>query len=67
MDLSSISDEELQKTVREKLLGASETDCAKQKVVGMDEVENYLVQGWEYIAKLKQQSRNQNEFSKLLT
>jgi hypothetical protein len=52
MDLSSISDEELQRTVREKLLGASETDCAKQKVVSIDEVENYLVQGWEYVANL---------------
>jgi len=51
MDLPSISDEELQAIVRRKLLGA-ETDCPKQKVVNIIEVESYLAQGWEYVANL---------------
>lgn len=51
MDLPSISDEELQAIVRKKLLG-TETDCAKQKAVNTAEVENYLAQGWEYVANL---------------
>lgn len=52
MDLSSISDEELQATVRKKLLGTETTDCTKQKVVSVDEIESYLTQGWEYVASL---------------
>ena len=42
LDLSSLSDEELQKIVRNKLLGAETDDCPKQKVVDVDEVEKYL-------------------------
>lgn len=52
MDLSSISDEKLQEIVRKKLLGTETSDCTKQKVVNIDEVENYLAQGWEYVANL---------------
>jgi hypothetical protein len=51
MDLPSISDEELQAIVRKKLLG-TETDCPRQKAVDTSEVENYLAQGWEYVANL---------------
>jgi len=52
MDPSSINDEELQGIIRKKLLGIEGSDCVKQKVVNVDEVENYLSQGWEYIANL---------------
>jgi hypothetical protein len=52
MDLSSISNEELQEIVRKKLLGTETDDCTKQKVVNVDEVESYLAQGWEYVANL---------------
>jgi hypothetical protein len=52
MDLSSIGDEELQEIVRKRLLGAPSDDCAKQKVVNIDEVEECLTQGWEYVANL---------------
>jgi hypothetical protein len=52
MDSSSISDEELQGIIRKKLLGIETSDCPKQKVVNVDEVESYLSQGWEYIANL---------------
>lgn len=52
MDLSSISDEELQEIVRKRLLGTSKNDYPKQKAVNISEVENYLSQGWEYVANL---------------
>jgi len=52
MDLSSINDEELQEIVRKKLLGVETSDCVKQKVVNINDVENYLTQGWEYVANL---------------
>jgi integrase len=51
MDLSSLTDEELQQTVREKLLGST-ANGAKQKVVNADEVDSHLAQGWEYVASL---------------
>jgi hypothetical protein len=51
MDISAISDEELQTIIRKRLLGEKTNDCT-QKVVSTDDVENYLEQGWEYIAAL---------------
>ncbi|MEM3697741.1 MAG: site-specific integrase [Candidatus Bathyarchaeia archaeon] len=51
MDISAISDEELQTIIRKRLLGEKTNDCV-QKVVSTDEVENYLEQGWEYVAAL---------------
>jgi len=52
MDVSSMSDEELQEIVRKKLLGIKTSDCKKQKVVNVKNVESYLTQGWEYVANL---------------
>jgi hypothetical protein len=52
LDLSSMSDEELQSLVRQKLLGAQTPDSSKQKVVTVDEANGYLAKGWEYVAKL---------------
>jgi hypothetical protein len=52
MDLPSISDEQLQKTVRKKLLGMEADDCTKEKAVSTGEVDKYLAQGWEYVASL---------------
>jgi flagellar biosynthesis/type III secretory pathway chaperone len=60
MDLSSVTDEELQGIVRRKLLGESQsysqerqrTECPKQKVVKVEETNTYLERGWEYVAKL---------------
>jgi hypothetical protein len=51
-DLPSMSDEELQNLVRNKLLGAPTPDSSKQKVVSIDEANGYLAKGWEYVAKL---------------
>jgi hypothetical protein len=52
MDLPAISDEELQQIVRKRLLGVQTTEGAKQKVVSVDEANDYLIKGWEYVAKL---------------
>jgi len=52
MDLSSMSDEELQSHVKRKLLGVPLSDCSKQKVVSIEEANGYLEKGWEYVAKL---------------
>jgi len=52
MDLSSISDEELQTIIKKRLLGERANDNATQRVVSIDEVEGYLMQGWEFVASL---------------
>jgi hypothetical protein len=52
MDVSSMSDEELQEIVRKKLLSVETDDCTKQKAVSVDEVNKYLTHGWEYVANL---------------
>ncbi len=52
MDLSSVSDEEFQKMVKEKLLGTMTNNGSKQKVIQIKEVEKYIQQGWEYVASL---------------
>lgn len=52
MDLSSMSDEELQTIIRKRLLGEKSDDCATQKAVSIDDVESYLEQGWEFVATL---------------
>ena len=51
MDLSAISDEELQTIIRQRLLGEKVNDC-RQKVISISEVEKFLEQGWEYVATL---------------
>jgi integrase len=51
MDISAVSDDELQTIIRKRLLGEKTNDCT-QKVVSVDEVENYLEQGWEFVATL---------------
>ena len=52
MDLSSVGDQEFQKTVREKLLGAMANDGFRQKAVHSGEVEQYIQRGWECVASL---------------
>lgn len=61
LDLSSISDDELQSIVRRKLLGGTQKQNdhklllnQKQKVVSVNETNKYLDQGWEYVAKLSE-------------
>jgi len=58
MDLEGMSDADLQRIVRERLLGGSgrirngSTNGSKQKVVPLSAVETYLEQGWEWVAQL---------------
>jgi len=58
MDLDVMTDAELQRIVREKLLGASRPNGdghgngGKQKVVPLSGVEAYLEQGWEWVTQL---------------
>lgn len=52
LDLSKTSDEEFQKMVREKLLGSMANNGNHQKVIPLNEVENFLTMGWEYVAAL---------------
>ncbi|MGA2665699.1 MAG: site-specific integrase [Nitrososphaerales archaeon] len=46
------SDEDFQKMVREKLLGAMANNGNRQKVVPLDEVKGLIPQGWEYVTQL---------------
>jgi hypothetical protein len=51
MDISSLSDEEFQEIIRKRLLG-EQSDCGRQKVVPVSEIDEYLLKGWEYVATL---------------
>ena len=52
MDLSSMSDEDLNKLAREKLLGVMANNGNKQKVIPIQSVESFISQGFEYVAAL---------------
>jgi len=58
MDLEAMTDADLQRIVREKLVGAAGTNGdggtngTRQKVVPMTAVEAYLEQGWEWVTEL---------------
>ncbi len=58
MDLVGMSDADLQRIVRERLVGASSANGngrangSRQKVVRLTAVEAYLEQGWEWVAPL---------------
>jgi site-specific recombinase XerC len=58
IDLEGMTDADLQRIVRERLVGAApghrngETNGSKQKVVPITAVETYLEAGWEWVAQL---------------
>ena len=52
MDLSSMTDDDFQTTVKQRLLGAMVNNGARQKVIGITDVERYIVDGWEYVDAL---------------
>ena len=52
IDVTGLTDEEFQDLVRKRLLGRRDEDCGTQKVVSLDELEEYLEDGWEYVATL---------------
>jgi integrase len=49
VDLSQLGSEEVQKMVRDKLLGGTTPNGRKQKVVKADEIDKYLAEGWEWV------------------
>ncbi len=52
IDLASISDEEFQELVRSRLLVALTNNGVRQKVISVMHVEDYIAQGWEFVALL---------------
>ncbi|MFH2112026.1 MAG: site-specific integrase [Candidatus Bathyarchaeota archaeon] len=51
LDLS-MDDTEFQETVRKKLLGSMVNNGNNQRVVSLDDVEEYLSRGWNFVARL---------------
>ena len=51
LDLS-MGDEEFQETVRRKLLNSMVNNGNNQRVVRLEDVEDFLSRGWNYVAKL---------------
>ncbi len=49
VDLSKLGSEEVQKMVRDKLLGGTTPNGRKQKIVKADEIDKYLAEGWEFV------------------
>ena len=45
MDLSSLGDDEFQSTVRQRLLGAMVNNGARQRVIGIGDVERFISDG----------------------
>lgn len=52
LDLANMEDTDIQKMVRERLLGAMTNNGNHQRVIPINEVETYLTKGWEYVAAL---------------
>jgi hypothetical protein len=48
----NMTDEELHNLVRQRLVGTSGTNGSRQKVVQVKDVDQFLDQGWEYVAPL---------------
>lgn len=52
VDLGATSDEDFQKIIRERLLGAMENNGSRQKVVPAAQVRDLIHKGWEYVDQL---------------
>ncbi len=52
IDLSSMSNEDFQKLLRDKIANALANNGNKQKVVKIDEVAEYINKGYEFVAAL---------------
>jgi hypothetical protein len=52
---SEMSDEEFQETIRKRLLGSLVNNGNNQRVVSIDDIEDYLGQGWSFVAKLNEE------------
>ena len=47
-----MSDEEFQETVRKRLMGSLVNNGNNQRVVSVNDIEDYLGRGWSFVAKL---------------
>ena len=52
MNVSQISDDEIQQKVKQKLLGALTNNGHRQKVIPASQVKESINQGWEYVTQL---------------
>ncbi|MEM3488929.1 MAG: site-specific integrase [Nitrososphaerota archaeon] len=52
MDILLMSDGEFQDMVRQKLLDIMSNNGARQKVIKIDEIENHISHGWEFVSLL---------------
>lgn len=52
MDLSSLSNEDVQEAVRRKLAGMMNGNGSRQKVVLADSIEQFIGEGWEFVSSL---------------
>jgi len=52
MNMAGMSDEDIRARMRERLLGVMTNNGAKQRLVAVDEIDEYLSQGWEFVATL---------------
>jgi integrase len=50
MDLASMGDSEFRDAVRKRLLGVMMNNGARQRVVPVGEIEEYISQGWEFVS-----------------
>ena len=50
-----MSDEEFQETVRRRLVGSMVNNGNSQRVVSLDDVEEFLGKGWSFVAKLSEE------------
>jgi len=49
MDLGSMTDEQMQRKVRERLIGSGVNNRPRQRIIAAAELDSYLGQGWEYL------------------
>lgn len=52
LDLAGMGDADIQKMVRERLLGAMENNGNHQRFIPLRDVEDYITKGWEYVGIL---------------
>ena len=48
----AMDDKEFQEMVRRKLVGSVINNGNSQRVVGMEDVEDFIGKGWDFVAKL---------------
>ena len=52
IDINNISDEDFQKMLKDKLMGAMMNNGSKQKLIDVNDIEAYLNKGYEFQATL---------------